>query len=65
MHAPYFIPLLPSITTELLGIKRKTWFLAIEGGQGLQEGTVDGRRVSLGLHSKAGGSLQGPSGFFH
>lgn len=40
------------------------WFLAIEGCQGLQEGTVDGRRVSLGQHSKAGDSLQGPPGFF-
>lgn len=35
------------------------WSLAVEGGQGLQEGTVGGRRVSLGLHSKAGDSLQG------
>ena len=36
------------------------WFLAIEGGQGQQEGTVDGRRVSLGLHRKAGDGSQGP-----
>lgn len=34
------------------------WLLPIERGSGTARGMADGRRLSLGLHGKAGGSLQ-------
>lgn len=47
-----FHSMLPSVPSDFVGIK-KMWFLAIAGGQGPWEGTVGGRRVSLGLHTEA------------
>lgn len=49
VRAPYFIPPLSSITNKSLGTEEKYGFSMWMGESGTARGTVDGRRLSLGL----------------